>query len=779
MEVLLVDDLSDERESELRSRGARVDATGRWLIVPDEVDDPRPDASLAGVDADAVVLSNGEFSIELQLPDEADDAAREKLGGSRWRSTDDPRVYTGGVYRLSRAHDVLADIGLPVVWREVDRTRADEMVLRHYQERAGGEVMILLERYDPDHYLVERIVDNAQQTWYREDGLLMIGPPAYNKNVAELAEQGATCIYDPNLVDRAEGEGVDTDTDVKLRVAKDMVANPCRFRIIEGSMAMAKELADHLNAVGERETDTWLVAREDAVGLVEWLRERGVEMVTRRLDEQRNDYEHWRPNLPMDRGPGRPIDREPVEDPTLEETVPGLKPHTVLDDHQRTGAAYIRERDYQCVVGDEMGLGKTLTSLSAAQFLDSPKLVVCPSNARQVWPREIEKWVDAEYHIMAPGDDVEATLDHVQSSDVDYVIVSYDGMDRFYDVVDETDWSMVIIDEAHYLRNRRTKRVQLARELLLDIPRRVLLTGTPLMNDPSELRSLLYFVHPDEWEDASWFRRRFEKPWERGTAQVREQVVERLHEYLDDVMIRRVKAEIFHKLPDKHTEVHQVDLTPGWRREYQEEESQYAAEQDAGSDALGSLQRLNRLRQLAVNGKLEDVIPHLQRLLDTGEKVVVFGFFLSGLRTLAEEFEDANPVVLTGSSSDTQRENAVQGFQNDDDCRLFLGQINAAGQAITLTSARHVVFLDLVWNPSVMRQAMDRVHRRGQERSVHVHFFVTEDTIEEDIRTVLEDKARLVDAVVDDAAYRDMEAVQWEITERMLERRDQDARAES
>jgi superfamily II DNA or RNA helicase len=743
-----------------------VDATGRWLRVPESTPDT--------VDHPVIELAASDFHTTAYVPEEALDHVSDVLEDSRWRETDDPEVFQAGVYRLSRGHRALRDTGAPVFWRRGDTREELSFELRHFQERAGGDVMVLLERYDPDHWLVERVVSNAKQTWYREEGLLMVGPPAYNKTIAELAARGASCVYEPDLVDRAEGEGVDTDTDVKLRVAKDMVANPCRFRIIEGSMTMAKGLADRLNEVGEREEDQWLVPREEAVPLVDDLRERGIEMVTRRLDGRRTDYEHWRPDLPMDRGPGRPKERDPV-DLELEEPVPDLQAHTVLDDHQRRGVAYIRGRDYRCVVGDEMGLGKTLTSLSAAQYLEGPTLVVCPSNARPVWPREIEKWIEADDRVLSPGDDVEEAMTQMQGADPpDYAIVSYDGMDRFYDVIEETDWSMVIIDEAHYLRNRRTKRVQLARELLLDVPRRVLLTGTPLMNDPSELRSLLYFVHPDEWEDASWFRRRFKKPWERGTPEVREQVVERLHEYLDDVMVRRVKSDIFRQLPDKATHVHQVDLTPGWRREYREEEQQYAEEHEASSDALGSLQRLNRLRQLAVNGKLEDVIPHIERLLAEDEKVVVFGFFLSGLRTLEEAFDDREPAWLTGSSSDKQRKQAVQRFQSDPDCQLFLGQINAAGQAITLTAARHVVFLDLVWNPSVMRQAMDRVHRRGQEDSVHVHFFVTEDTIEEDIRTVLEEKARLVGAVVDDAAFRDMDAVHWEITERLLDRRGDD-----
>ncbi len=766
MEFLQRSELAPEREQALRADGARPDATGAYLNVPDGT----PGAEQLPV----LWLAASDFHVEVHVPHGVGAAVHDALAQERWRETGEPDIYKTGIYRLSRMHQPLRETGLPALWTH--RGEQDPTVLSHYQEQAGGDVMVHLLDHDPEAYLVELLVDNAQKTWYTGDGLLMIGPPAYNQTIAQLATKGAACWYEPALLELAQNEGqpAQTGSDVRLRVAKDMVANPCRFRIIQAPVGQLKALAERLDAVGERQQDQWLVPRDEAVPLVDDLRARGIELETRRLDGRRRDYEAWAPDLPEDAGPGRPNERDPIplEELTLPGPVPGLKPHTVLDGHQVSGAGYIQARDYQCILGDEMGLGKTLTSLAAAQFVDGPTLVVCPSNARQVWPREIEKWIDAEHHVLMPGDSAARAERMLTEHAVDYVILSYDGLARFQDVIRAVDWSMVILDEAHYLRNRRTKRVHLARELLIEIPRRVLLTGTPLMNDPSELRSLLYFVHPDEWDDAAWFRRRFVRPWERGTSEVREQVVERLHDYLDQVMVRRVKTDIFHELPEKNTHVEMVELAPGWAREYAEEEAQYASEHDASRDAFGSLQALNRLRQLAVNGKLDDVLPHVEDLLADGEKVVVFGFFLSGLKTLAETFAWANPVTLTGSSNDRQRKEAVHRFQTDPDCKLFVGQIHAAGQAITLTAARHVIFLDLVWNPSVMRQAMDRVHRRGQHKDVHVHFFITKDTIEEDIRHVLEDKARLVDAVVDDAAFRDMEALQWEITERLLDRRD-------
>lgn len=752
--------LDPQRERELSEAGALTDATGLFLKVPDGTEGAQ--------ELPVVWLSPGEFHVEAHVPPGVPNAAR-TLKDGLWKSADEPDLYRAGLYRSSRCHAALRELGVPALW--IVRTRTNDVRLRHHQDQAGGDVLVLLEHYNAENWLAQLLIEGAKNTWMRPDALLMLGPPAYNKTLAQIAAEGGECIYDPELFEEAAGEPTHTGSSVRPRVAKDMVANPCRFQVLEASVAYLQMLSDRFEEVGTREKDQYLVPRHVALDLVDELRSRGIELVTRRLDGRTRDYDAWSPDLPEDQGPGRPIPRETVTEWSLPGPVPGLAPHTVLDAHQVRGAAYITAREHRCVVGDEMGLGKTLTAIASAQYLEGPKLVVCPSNARQVWSAELDRWTHARYEVLRPGQSASEAERRLTEDPPDYVVVSYDGLARFQDVVRALPWSLAILDEAHYLRNRRTRRVQLARELILPIERRVLLTGTPLMNNPGELRSLLYFVSPEEWNDAGWFRARFERPWERGTAEVRESVVERLHQYLDDVMIRRVKADIFHELPEKNTHVRTVELSPAWAREYGEEEAQYAADQEAGVDAMGSLQRLNRLRQLTVNGKLDDVIPHVRELLATGEKVVIFGFFLHGIRTLREEFSAYNPVVLTGASNDRQREEAVRRFQNDDDCKLFLGQVQAAGQAITLTAARHVVFLDLVWNPSVMRQAMDRVHRRGQDRDVHVHFFITRDTVEEDIRDVLESKAMLVDAVVDDAEFRDVESIQWEVTSRLLDRR--------
>jgi len=132
-----------------------------------------------------------------------------------------------------------------------------------------------------------------------------------------------------------------------------------------------------------------------------------------------------------------------------------------------------------------------------------------------------------------------------------------------------------------------------------------------------------------------------------------------------------------------------------------------------------------------------------------GEKVVVFAYYLAHLESLEKALADFNPVVVHGGVADTARAAAVKSFQEDPECRVFLGQLTAAGTALTLVAGRHAVFVDLDWNPANHEQAGDRVHRIGQEREVFLHYLVASNTVEEDIVKLLQEKSQDTSALLD------------------------------
>jgi SNF2 family DNA or RNA helicase len=216
-------------------------------------------------------------------------------------------------------------------------------------------------------------------------------------------------------------------------------------------------------------------------------------------------------------------------------------------------------------------------------------------------------------------------------------------------------------------------------------------------------------------------------------------------------------------------------LPPEARRAYVELEAEFEAFVAAeGADSLSSAKasgKLERLKQSALAGKLPQAVAFLRALLDTGDKVVVFSKYRNAISSVETELAAYGPVVLTGDSSPEERADAERRFQEDGSCKVFLGQLVAAGTALTLIAGTHAVFLDLDWNPANHRQAMDRIHRRGQTRPVTAHFFLAEGTLEEDIAHVLDEKGRMMDALLSPTAVGELKGAKRLVGERLLARR--------
>ncbi|HUR69438.1 MAG TPA: DEAD/DEAH box helicase [Candidatus Thermoplasmatota archaeon] len=528
----------------------------------------------------------------------------------------------------------------------------------------------------------------------------------------------------------------------------------------------------------DEERGHYLIPSPRMTELVEALREMGARVLQRRLAPRGKRYARWEPELPEDATGARPRLRSRWQGVPYDGEVPGLRETTELDPHQREGIAFILERGYCCLLADEMGLGKTLTSIATAQFLPGRVLVVCPASARGVWKQEVRAWTTEDVRVLNPTDPVERAAQGKEK----YVVVAYSGLGKFSDELRKVNFDLVILDESHYVKSRKALRTKLVQEKLRGIPRRLILSGTPVMNEPQEVRTQLAFVHPDEWSDTAWFARRFQQPWRHGTSEVKEQVLARLRQYLEGVMLRREKRQALPDLPDKHLHVHRLPLSDAARASYDLQEDafrDYVQENDETALTTGMIAtsgHLEALKQNVLIGKLPRVLDDLRKMLDDGEKVVVFCHYREPIRAIAKELSPYGVVTLTGSTAPDERGAVVQRFQEDDQTRVFVGQTLAAGTAITLTAARHAVFTDLEWNPALHRQAMDRIHRKTQTRDVEVHFYIAEDTIDEDIAEVLEEKTQMMDQLLEGRTgssfgLRDKDAVQREVALRILSRK--------
>ena len=483
-----------------------------------------------------------------------------------------------------------------------------------------------------------------------------------------------------------------------------------------------------------------LVPASRVAALEDGLRAMGADVTYHRLAPARERYLEWPAQLPEDLHGARPRLREPFHG-KWSAPVPGLKPEVALADYQMEAVAFIAHHAHTCLLADDMGLGKTLESIAAAQLVEGRVLVVCPASAREVWRREVAKFTSESSAVLGPGEDP-TKADGPEK----YVVTGYSNLEALQEGIHPERFAMVVLDESHYVKNAGSGRARLVRDLLQRVPRRLVISGTPVMNTPDEIRAQLAFLHPDEWSDVAWFKKRFEEPFEGGSDEVRGQVLARLREFLEGVMIRREKKEALPDLPEKRIEWHRAPLPPESRRAYVAMEQEFVEAFAAGAASAGG--KLERLKQAAVSGKLPALISFVRELISKGDKVVVFSRYRDALASLADELKDAGAVSLNGDSTPEERADAEKRFQSDESCRVFLGQLVAAGTALTLTAGTHAVFLDLSWNPADHRQAMDRIHRRGQTRPVTAHFFLAEGTVDEDVAAVLDAKGRMMDALL-------------------------------
>jgi SNF2 family DNA or RNA helicase len=162
-----------------------------------------------------------------------------------------------------------------------------------------------------------------------------------------------------------------------------------------------------------------------------------------------------------------------------------------------------------------------------------------------------------------------------------------------------------------------------------------------------------------------------------------------------------------------------------------------------------ALSQMNALIQLAVQGKMKESVAWIKDFIENDNKLVVFTWHQKTMDTLCEAFKKEKHVKIDGRVSAAKRAEAVEQFQQDEDTKLFFGQITAAGVGITLTAASNVAFIEYPWSPGLLTQAEDRCHRISQEDSVTIWNLVAHETVENSRVRLLEEKARVVSGVMD------------------------------
>lgn len=416
--------------------------------------------------------------------------------------------------------------------------------------------------------------------------------------------------------------------------------------------------------------------------------------------------------------------------------------------YQRAGIE-IMVGEKNTLLGDDMGLGKTIQAIGLMNCI-RPKytLIVCPATLKRNWYNEIRAWGTAPWSI--------AIAEGKTFPEANIVIVNYDILARHKNLIHGRKWDLLILDEAQYIKNRKAQRTQLvcgSRHIpVIRAARKLALTGTPFLNRPIEIFNSLKLLDPNNYPTIFDFAKRYCDAkmtgfgWDFSGHSNLEELQKKLR---STVMIRRLKADVLKDLPAKRRQVIELDPDTEGRKVLRMEskfalDMDYAVPQIDGTldeDAFrkvvrfmrggspGAFEEMSTIRRLNAVAKIPAVIEHLEDAIESSGKVVCFAHHKEVIAALYNHFGEC-AVVVAGDTPMKTRQVNVESFQKDPKCKLFIGNLIAAGTGITLTAASHVVFAELSWVPGEVSQAEDRCHRIGQKESVLIQHLVLAGSID-------------------------------------------------
>jgi SWI/SNF-related matrix-associated actin-dependent regulator 1 of chromatin subfamily A len=422
-------------------------------------------------------------------------------------------------------------------------------------------------------------------------------------------------------------------------------------------------------------------------------------------------------------------------------------------EHQKEAIQKLVENK-KFILADDMGLGKTTSTIIAALETGAKKvLIICPATLKINWKREIENYSDRSVYI-SEGKNF--------SSEHDFVIINYDIIKNFHDnkKKDEsqiltTNFDLVVVDEAHYIKNPTAQRTKLINDIAKNVDRLWLLTGTPMTSRPMDYYNLLNLIESPVAKNWMAYAIRYcsgyqfsvgrRKVWNVTGASN----LEELRDRTQGLLLRRLKENVL-DLPDKI-------ITPVYlklkSKAYEEVMGEYYDWYDKNPEESKSLTvqftKLTKVRQIIADEKIYQTIELAENIIEQGKKVIIFCNFTDSLNKICQHFGKTS-VKVDGSMSKIERQNSVDSFQENEKVKVFVGNIKAAGVGLTLTSAEAVIMNDLSFLPSDHAQAEDRAYRFGQKNNVLVYYPIYENTIEGIIYDILNNKKKVISTVLGD-----------------------------
>ncbi len=446
-----------------------------------------------------------------------------------------------------------------------------------------------------------------------------------------------------------------------------------------------------------------------------------------------------------------------------------------LRDYQLAGfhwMQFLARHGLHGILADDMGLGKTLQTLThiltekqSGHSRGLPVLVIAPTSVVPNWRAEALKFTPDLRVLVLNGPERKKYFRSIPHADL--VLTSFALLQRDIEKLAAVPFHMVVMDEAQNIKNPRSKVAQAACKL--DARQRLCLSGTPIENHLGELWSLMNFLVPGFLGTEDAFNKRFRNPIEKdGNVESNAMLKQRVA----PLILRRTKDQVAKELPPKTELVHLIELNTGQKDLYETVRAtmdkrvrEAIAARGIEQSQIVFLDALLKLRQICCDprllpedfandvhesAKLDFLTELLALLIEEGRRILLFSQFTTMLALIeAHLIQEKIPYLkLTGASKD--RGKLVEDFQTGK-APLFLISLKAGGTGLNLTAADTVIHYDPWWNPAAEAQATDRAYRIGQDKPVFVHKLLCQDTVEERIHKLQQEKGRLAAGILANA----------------------------
>lgn len=460
--------------------------------------------------------------------------------------------------------------------------------------------------------------------------------------------------------------------------------------------------------------------------------------------------------------------------------------HRTPFNHQIEGIKFLLARN-GCILADDMGLGKTYQAIIAAIESGAEKiLVVCPSSVKINWEREINYFSDHS-----------SIISGKKWKPKKFTIINYDILKNFHslnkrkgkkknpeDIVVEFNrelanhqFDLVIIDEAHFLKNPTSIRGKVMTDLCVNhgIEKVWLLTGTPIANRPMDYYNLLKLIKAPIADNWVFFAQRycaakkFFKTLKNGQ---RKQIwltdgasnLDELANKTRNLILRRKKENVL-DMPDKTITPMLLELSRKGCVEYDRLWDEYVekrAEEGKTCNLQKDLVELILLRKFIAMEAIPHTIELAENAIEQEQKVIIFTNFTDELMELHEHFGSSS-VIHYGQMNGKEKQEAVDQFMKNPKIKVFIGNVKSAGVGITLTASNIVIFNSFDWVPGNNEQAEDRAYRIGQHNNVTVYYQLFKDTVSIRMWATLQNKKEIISQIMEDRAWKELSKEEYEI----------------